>query len=263
LFTQKLRSQYTKIGDLFLHARISTEGLTQETPAIVLVHGLVVSSRNMVPVAELLASDYRVYALDFPGYGESDKPNKPLTLANLANYLYEWMDANHLDRAILLGNSFGCQIIAEFALRYCDRIDRAILQGPSIDRHARTLPQQIWRLLQDEPYENPSQFPLQLYDFWLAGLDGVLHTLDLALSDRIEEKLPYLRVPTLVVRGKKDTLVPQRWAQEVVERLPNAKLVVIPGGGHTLNYTMPLELARVTKAFIEDTQTLTEPKLSA
>lgn len=79
------------------------------------------------------------------------------------------MDAVGIERATMLGNSFGCQIIVEFAVRYGDRIERAILQGPTIDRHARTLPQQMWRLLLNSPLEDPSQAPLQAYDYWVAG----------------------------------------------------------------------------------------------
>lgn len=250
-----MQSQYTNVGGISMHARVSVETLPENAIAIVLVHGFVISSRNMVPTAELLAADYRVYAPDLPGYGESEKPGYQLSLSDLADVLCRWMDEMGIDRATLLGNSFGCQIIVEFALRHRDRIERAILQGPTIDRHARTLEQQIWRLLKDAPYEKASQLPIQIYDFWRAGFDLIAHTLNLTLSDAIEKKLPYVEIPTLVVRGKEDPLVPQQWAEEVVELLPKGNLAVIPGGGHTLNYSAPLELVRVTKAFINSTST--------
>lgn len=213
----------------------------------------------MIPTAELLAPDYRVYALDLLGYGESDKPEHVLDLPQLADVLCRWMDAVGIERATMLGNSFGCQIIVEFAVRHPDRIERAILQGPTIDRLARTFPQQLLRFFIDAPNENPSLAVVQSYDYWIAGLPRIVRTIQIALADRIEAKLPYVRVPTLVVRGKKDTIVPQQWAEEVVNLLPNGQLVVIPGGGHTVNYSMPLELVRVTKAFLNATQShLTE-----
>ena len=56
------------------------------------------------------------------------------------------------------------------------------------------------------------------------------------------------------MRGQEDPVVSQQWAEEVVNLLPNARLVVIPGGGHTLNYSAPLELSRVTRAFIDATR---------
>ncbi|TVP57762.1 MAG: alpha/beta hydrolase [Nodularia sp. (in: Bacteria)] len=263
LYKGRLQSQYTIVNGLSIHARVSDE--PPNAPVIILVHGLVVSSSYMMPTAELLAPDYRVYALDFPGYGKSDKPQHTLELPELAETLCQWMDAVGIQRATMLGNSFGCEIIAEFALCYGDRIERAILQGPTIDRHARTLPQQMWRLLLNSPLEDPSQAPLQAYDYWQAGWQRSFRTVQIALSDRIEDKLPYMHVPTLVVRGKEDPVVPQQWAEEVVHLLPNARLVVIPGGGHTLNYSRPLELTRVTRAFIAATKSpfVDQEKLNA
>ncbi len=249
-----MQSHYTTVDGLIIHARRSQEPLPESTPVVILVHGVVVSSRYMIPAAELLAPYYQVYAPDFPGYGESEKPKHVLDLPELANILCRWMDAVGIERATMLGNSFGCQVITEFGLRYPDRLERAVLQGPTIDRHARNLPQQLWRFMLNAPLEDPSQGPLQAYDYWLAGLPRIVRTIQIALSDCIETKLPYLHVPTLVVRGQEDPVVSQQWAEEVVNLLPNARLVVIPGGGHTLNYSAPLELSRVTRAFIDATR---------
>ena len=76
-------------------------------------------------------------------------------------------------------------------------------------------------------------------DYWQCGLRRLIGTFRYALQDRIEEKLPYVRVPTLVVRGGKDPIVPQRWCEEAVRLLPQGRLVVIPGAGHTVNYNSP------------------------
>lgn len=78
-----------------------------------------------------------------------------LDLPELADVLCQWMDAVRIERATMLGNSFGCQIIAELAMRHPKRLERAILQGPTVDRHARTLSQQLWRFLLDAPFEDP------------------------------------------------------------------------------------------------------------
>lgn len=250
----RLQNQYTTINGLLMHSLLSAEPFPEDAPVVILVHGAIISSRYMVPTAELLAPISRVYAPDLPGYGDSDKPNHTLNLPDLADVLCKWMDEMGIDRATMLGNSFGCQIIAEFAVRHCDRIERAVLQGPTVDRHARTFPEQLGRFMLNAHLEDPSQTPIQIQDYWLAGLPRVIRTFQIALEDRIEEKLPYLRVPTLVVRGKEDPVVPQQWAEEVVSLLPNGKLAVIPGGGHTLNYSAPLELVRVTRAFLNATQ---------
>lgn len=250
--TNKLESHWTQVNDLTIHARVATRPPGGVDLPLALVHGLVVSSRYMVPVAELLAADYPVYIPDQPGFGESDKPDQALNVDELADFYIDWMDAVGLEQAAFLGNSLGCQIIVALALRHPERIICAVLQGPTMDRHARNLPQQVWRMALDSRLERPSQILIMLRDYWLAGMGRFAATLRYALEDRIEEKLPYVRVPTLVVRGKRDPVASQGWSEEVTELLPDGRLVVIPGGSHTMNYSMPLELARVVRPFLQE-----------
>jgi 2-hydroxy-6-oxonona-2,4-dienedioate hydrolase len=66
-----------------------------------------------------------------------------------------------------------------------------------------------------------------------------------------------MRVPTLVVRGSRDPIVPQRWAEEATHLLPEGRLVVIPDMPHTLIYNAPRQLARVILPFLSgDERTL-------
>ena len=85
-----------------------------------------------------------------------------------------------------------------------------------------------------------------------AGPRRIWETFQASLADRVEETLPLVRQPTLVVRGERDPLVSQRWAEEVTARLPHARLVVVPRGGHALNYSRPRDLARLVRAFLTD-----------
>jgi 2-hydroxy-6-oxonona-2,4-dienedioate hydrolase len=89
--------------------------------------GTIISSRYMVPTAVELAPLCLVYAVDLPGYGDSVKPRAILGLSELADALAAWMDARRLGSAHLAANSFGCQVLAEFALRHVPRVDRLVL----------------------------------------------------------------------------------------------------------------------------------------
>ncbi len=231
-----------------MHTRTSIHSGTL-LPEIVVVHGLVVASRYMMPVAERL-TPFRVFVPDFPGYGDSDKPLHVLNLPELAEMLRAWMDKLGLQRPSMLGVSFGSQIIAEFAVRYPNRIDRAVLGAPTFDRHARSLQQQLWRFFLNARLENPTELPIQAYDYWLAGIGRIRRSIDIALSDRIEDKLPAMQCPTIVVRGAKDPVVPQHWAEEVTRLLPNGRLAIIPGAGHTINYSNALEFSRIAREFL-------------
>lgn len=59
-----------------------------------------------------------------------------------------------------------------------------------------------------------------------------------------------IRAPTLGVRGARDPIVPQRWAEEAARLLPRGRLVVIPGAAHSITFHAPLELTRVIRPFL-------------
>jgi 2-hydroxy-6-oxonona-2,4-dienedioate hydrolase len=250
--TGRLESRWTLVDGQRLHARVSVYPVPAGSPPVVLVHGLLVSSRYMLPTAVRLAPYYRVYALDLPGFGKSVKPTRVLNVPELADSLAAWMAAAGLDRAVLLGNSFGCQIVVDFAVRYPQRVERAVLAGPTVDPKRRTAHQQAAHWLRNVPLEPVSLGAVLLRDLLDAGPRRVLCTFRHMLEDRIEEKLPHVQVPTLVVRGARDTTVPQRWAEEATRLLPRGRLIVIPGAPHTVNYNAPLELVRVVRPFIQD-----------
>ncbi|HEV8307119.1 MAG TPA: alpha/beta hydrolase [Methylomirabilota bacterium] len=219
-------------------------------PAVVLVHGMVVSSRYMAPTAERLAPLCNVYAPDLPGYGKSYKPRPILRLPQLADALATWMEAVHLDRAHLVANSFGCQIVAEFAVRHAARVRRLVLQGPTVDPAARTMRQQIWRSILNSPNEPKSLGWVSLKDYRAAGLRRAWMTFKLVLADRIEDKLPHIDAPAMVVRGERDPIVPQQWAEEVARLLPRGELRVMPGVGHTINYAAPRQFVDLIRPFL-------------
>ena len=236
-----------------MHARVSGGSPPEGRPAVVLVHGLVVSSRYMVPAAERLAAHYRVYVPDLPGFGKSDRPPRALSVAELSGALDAWAREVGLGRVALVGNSVGCQIIADLAVRHPGRVERAVLQGPTMDPRARAVLRQLGRLLLDAPREPLSLLPIELLDYLSAGTGRAWRTFRYALEDRIEDKLPRVQMPTLVVRGERDPIVPQRWAEEAARLLPEGRLVVIPGAAHTANYGAPSQFTRVVRAFLNET----------
>ncbi len=240
------------VDGLRMHARVSVDRVPEGSPAVVLVHGLVVSSRYMIPTAQKLTPHHGVYVPDLPGFGRSEKPPSVLDVAGLSDSLAVWMETVGLTSAVLVGNSVGCQVVADLALRHPERVERAVLQGPTMDPEARTALRQAARLALDGTREPPSLLPIMLLDYLSAGLRRSLATFRYALEDRMEEKLPHLRAPTLVVRGERDPIVPQRWAERAARLLPEGSLVVVPGASHTMNYAVPSELARVVRSFVRE-----------
>lgn len=247
-----LYSRWDKVQGWRVHARVSAEPGQGQGPALVLVHGLSQSSRYFIPLAELLSQSCPVFVPDFPGYGLSEKPKNALSVAAMADLLAAWMSVVGLQRAVLIGNSLGCQVTAELALRHPDRLERAVLIGPTVDRRRRSAVQQIARTFLAAFYEDFSLIPRVLLDYGLAGPRRSLQALRYSLDHPIEDRLPLLRVPALVVRGDRDPLSPQAWAEEVARLLPQGRLVVIPGGGHGVHYSLARQTSRAVLAFIEE-----------
>jgi pimeloyl-ACP methyl ester carboxylesterase len=125
-----------------------------------------------------------------------------------------------------------------------------VFQGPTVDPNARSVRQQLARLIRNSSTEAPGLGWITIVDYVKAGMRRIRATIRLAMEDRIEDKLPRIAAPTLVVRGDKDPLVPQEWAEEVIRRLPRGELRVLPGLGHTINYTAPKEFVSALRPFL-------------
>ena len=85
----RLQSRWTRLGHLSLHVKTGTDPAPAGRLPLVLVHGLLVSSRYMLAAAVRLAPQYPVYALDLPGYGQSSKPPATWPAFDLSG----WVDA--------------------------------------------------------------------------------------------------------------------------------------------------------------------------
>lgn len=99
---------------------------------------------------------------------------------------------------------------------------------------------QAARLGLDAWYEPPRLVALTVGEYARHGsLAQVRHV----LADRIEERLPGIDAPALVVRGAHDPLCPPEWAREVAHLLPQGRLVTVAGAGHAVHWSHPREVA--------------------
>jgi 2-hydroxy-6-oxonona-2,4-dienedioate hydrolase len=248
---ESLESRWMNVGDHLLHYRASINPANKHLPPVILVHGLGVSSRYLMPTAARLAPQRTVYAPDLPGFGLSRRPPRALNLSELSDVLCHWMELLAIDRAALLANSIGCQIIVDLALRRPEMVEHLVLVSPTVDKAARTVWRSFLRLLLDVPHERLSLAFIALFDYLRAGLGRTAQTFGYAIQDEVEKRLPGVRQSTLVVRGQHDPVVPQSWAEEVSRLLPAGHLVVIKGAAHAVNHHAPAELAHVVLEFIK------------
>jgi 2-hydroxy-6-oxonona-2,4-dienedioate hydrolase len=249
----KLADVWTRVDGRAMYARVSTGG-EAGAPPMVLVHGLGVSGRYLLPTARRLMNDYPVYVPDLPGWGKSERPPRALTVPQAADALAAWMRQMRLAEACLVGNSLGCQFIIDLAVRYPELVGWAVLVGPTVDPAARSVFGQALRGTRDLFREPLSYWPLLTWDYLETGPIRTLVTLRHAVADPVVEKLPRVEAPTLVVRGSRDPIAPQPWVEEMVSKLPHGRLVVIPGAAHVANYTAPEDLAAAVRGFVREAQ---------
>ena len=232
----ELENVWTTVGGLCIYSRVSRVATQRSTTPVVLVHGFGISSSYFVPTAERLATEFHVYAPDLPGHGRSDKPDHPLDIPQLADVLRDWMDAIGIQTAMFVANSMGCQVLADLAVRHPDRIERLVLIAPTIDPHARTVLEHLPRFALGALYDRPSLAWLVVADYLRMGW-RILPELRFMFKDRIEEKLPHVKAPTMLVRGENDTIVTPRWFGEAARLVRAEQVVVIPGWGHAVQYS--------------------------
>jgi pimeloyl-ACP methyl ester carboxylesterase len=204
----------------------------------------------MLPLAECLMPHVRVFAPDLPGSGLSDKPAGPLSVRELADALAACTDAVGIAQATFVGNSLGCEILVDFAIHYPDRVVSLVLQGPTADPNYLSPLQHVGRFLLTGLFERWSLAWVALSDYLRFGVRRYYWTFRDMVANRIEPKLPLVGAPTLVVWGTRDYVVPRRSVERVAEAMPTARLVVVGGAAHGMNYSHARILAGLVLEFI-------------
>jgi pimeloyl-ACP methyl ester carboxylesterase len=243
-----LRAQRLATAHGELHARVAPAP-RPGAPAVVLIHGVIVSGRYLLPAAAELAHDAAVVVPDLPGHGLSDAPHAD-TIAALADAAIAAAASAGHRRVALLANSFGSQIATEAAIRHPDAVERLVLIGPTIDPSARSAARQALRWLACAPHEHPSVLPVMARDLADMGPRPAVRLVGVMLRDRIEDRLRRVGQPVLVVRGDGDRIVPHDWAAEVARLLPDGRLAVLPDAGHMPNWSATEALVAVVRDFL-------------
>jgi pimeloyl-ACP methyl ester carboxylesterase len=221
-----------------------------DAPTVVCVHGLGCSRRYFLPLARALRADARVVAPDLPGFGRTRGPSRALDVRGLSQALADWLRATGRGGVVLVANSAGCQVAVDLGVHAPELLGPLVLVGPTVDRRARSLPEQLARLLADLPWERPMLGPVLARDWIAGGVRRSAETFASMLADPVERKLRQVPVPAVVVRGGRDRVVPREWAEEVAAGLPQGRLAEVPGVGHVVNWSTPEGLARIVRPLL-------------
>ena len=256
-------------------------------PALVLIHGLgsymPVWQRNL----DALSREHRVVAIDLPGYGKSAKANYDYSMAFYARTVDGVINALGLRRVVLVGHSMGGQIAMTHALRYPGRADALVLVAPAgfepfghgegswlaeaVDKDyvAKTPAEAVYANVAANFYSMPKEAEFMVDDRLrvIGGPDFDAYTYAVARSvyamvhEPVVDRLSEIRVPTLVVFGEDDGLIPnpilhggttRAVAEGGTRQLPRGRLVMIPRAGHMVQFERPVEFDAALLEFLKE-----------
>lgn len=219
----------------------------QDAPVIIMVHGIGVAGNYFFPLANELIDDFNVVVLDLPGSGETIKPKQALTIRQLADTIAAFITRDYNTKPILVGHSMGCQIISLLdaaAPRLCGPL---VFISPTVNKHERTAPKQLLRLLQDTTKEPLNVNLTIMRDYLRYGFRRYLQTQRYMINDCIEARMPSHHQPSRVVRGSNDLISPHDWAKYLSDSLPNGLLHEIPGHAHAVHHTAARDIATLCR----------------
>jgi triacylglycerol lipase len=224
-------------------------------PVVILLHGLGGSASNWAATTPVLASKFHVYVPDQIGFGASDKPQIDYRVGTLVDFLDGFCKKLGITKASVVGNSLGGWTAVNFTLAHPDKVEKLVLvdsAGYSLDHNGATKPprellqtmnpstvaqaKQLMGMILANKSMVTDQFAEGLFAQHLRAGDG--YTIDrfidsiLRGDDVVDGKLAAVKVPTLIVWGKQDALVPLAAGQWFSQDIAGSELVTLDGCGH-------------------------------
>jgi 3-oxoadipate enol-lactonase len=242
---------------------------------LLLIMGFTVSSIGWRWNIPAFARDFRTIAFDNRGVGQSDKPDAPYSMAMFADDTASVLDRLGIDQAHIFGISMGGMIAQEFALRYPRRVKTLTLGCTHCGGSQAVLSKDpdVLNLLADIESADVQQAAvvmtkvavtpwfiqkhmdvlLQLNQLSLehpTPKHGMVRQMQAVQGHDTYERLPQISVPTLVITGKEDGLVPPENSVTLAQRIPNADLAILANASHLFNIELPETTAEIVKEFI-------------
>jgi pimeloyl-ACP methyl ester carboxylesterase len=224
-----------------------------EGPALVHLHGA--GGMRLTPGHDLLRRRFRVIAFEMPGFGASPENSRTRDMPGLAATMARAIDGLGLEAFNLFGTSFGGRTALFLALQQPERVGALVLEAPAAIRPAGARPaagspEEMARRL----YAHPERLAP------LAAPDPAVRAKTERLVSRLrgpdrdadlEKQLPSLAIPTLVLFGTLDRVIPPQMGHFYKEMMPNCHLVFVYDAGHAISTDRPQAFAEVVSDFVE------------
>ena len=272
------RSRFAEVGGVRVHYQ---EAGSSDAPPVLLLHGFTASNfvwkETLVPLAE---RGFRVVAPDLVGFGFSGKPKEgDYTIGAQSQMVLGLMAALGIDRASLVGSSYGGAVAATCALDYPERVERLVLVDAVINDHARNRPllrlaatrvigdlvsplmMGSRRLLRSQLRKGYAPENRHLFDDERATAHhrplvaastqrAALATLRRWRAARVEEEAHRITQPTLLVWGETDPVIPLAHGRQLNRAMPDSRLRIFRRCGHMPMEERPQEFVEVVAQFL-------------
>lgn len=223
-----------------------------EGPPLLFLHGLGGTRSSWNPQLAYFATTRRCIAWDMPGYGDSTCP-AALTYAYIADRLVELLDHLHIDRADMVGLSFGGMHILHTALRHPDRVGAIVLADTSPAFGMNGTRAEDWKAARLGPLDagetvasmapkvldaiiakpvDPALRDQFIEGFSRISAEGLRSAVECLPHNDVRADLPSIEHRALVITGELDEETPVEYAQVLADGLPNASIEILPSIGH-------------------------------
>ena len=272
-------SKFVEVNGVNVHYKTYGQG----EPTFILLHGFGASLFSWHEVTEPLSEFGTVIAYDRPAFGLTERPlewegESPYGPQAQVDIVIGLIDELGVEKAILVGNSAGGTVSMQVALQYPERVEALILVdaavyagggAPSWSRPILKTPQMnhvgplIARQLQAQgvqfiktAWHDPSKITQDIFEGYQKPLqienwDKALWQLTVASEESgLVERLTEITIPTLVITGDDDRIVPTEQSLRLADELPNAELKVIAQSGHLPHEEKPVEFMQAVTEFL-------------
>lgn len=230
-------------------------------PVVLLIHGYADSSFSYSRVIPMLDKRYRIIAIDQRGHGDTDKPEGGYEMRDFAADVSAFLDAKSIDSAIVVGHSMGSFVAMQAALDFPKRVSRLVLIGTAStanNKETRGLQDAVNQLSDPVPSQFVRDFqvgasspklPKEFLDtvvneslklpanVWKQALAGVM-------AKDYKTDLKRIKVPVTIFWGERETMFVRDEQDILTKNLPNSKLVIYSGLGHSPHWEDPDRFAR-------------------
>ena len=206
-------------------------------PVFLLLHGVGLSHRPYLRLAEQLAPHGRVIALDLPGFGSTPTPDRSIPVEEYARLIVQALATLEVTACVAIGHSMGAQFALALALEQPELVSHVVLIGPVTDSAHPSAARQMLVLARDSLLEPPLTNALVFSDYVRTGPRWYFTEVAAMLAYPTHERIGSLTAPLLIIRGGHDPIATTEWCERLLRLAGGGTLHVIDRHRHVVAHT--------------------------